>query len=546
MPIDIYEEMANRVDSNTGKNNAVIVNNNEKDIYQQMASRVDQRESKYKDTISYADTSWGKAILNGLTNFSASNFFGMIPETAETIFDALYNYKTTISKMKSYGMGAFKIAAARQFGYDPNQFKTDQDIDNMLRFEKNMYNTFGTEEGLKRYISENPEQAITDIGMALLPIGEGLKSIGLARTGKAFEFAGSMSDPFNIVWQGARLPFHLTMNTINKIEKLPENLYRRAIKLAESVPELKRERLIQTGIFNESAVTYKSVEKLQNQINELETIKDGLVNSVAGGSYMPFDDIFKGLNDLKITLTDNLSMQPVVKEIEKIENRLRTNKKDYEALTGKSKDLLDPVAANNTRKQLNKELAKAYQDAAERVKMTPIGTDAAMKIQKNIRNFLEAVVPEFDLINYTGVSQDIIEKRFGTGVKKLSFKELNRLQGDLIEIRNAIHDVSYGTTTGRIMDFQVGQKTATTAFVGGSVGRFFTSNPEAITTIMAVSGISGFVLGTIDSSALLKSKLAIYLDHLRSIGVTVQPTATLIRLGLYNATNPDIFSQQNK
>jgi hypothetical protein len=213
---------------------------------------------------------------------------------------------------------------------------------------------------------------------------------------------------------------------------------------------------------------------------------------------------------------------------------LLKNKKRYEELTGKSRDLLSPREVNDFKKRFNHELSKAYQDVTDRIKMTPINKDAAMTINRNWRQFLEELIPEIPVGESFKLTNKLIRKQF-PNAKKLSLGELNELQGKLIELRNAIAEESYKMTVGPMMDFQVGQKTATGAFVAGSAVRTITDDPSVITAAMAAGGGVGFVLGTIDSSTKLKSMIANYLNSLQSVGITTRPTGVLIRLGIYQS-----------
>lgn len=542
-----YEMIYNQMQEQTGSIDPIRVNESEKNeyksLYDKMQAQVLENKIKHNSYISYSDMPWGKTILNSLKSLDDS-FFTYWQNLGEMISHPILtgkNFKNLITGITKTGVLKAAYGDIENLPFELNE-EQDQDTLMALNFEKEMYARYGTEAGFKKALATDPFGVIMDVQSVLLPAlkltktaGKVTKSAGLINIISKAEKAISIAEPIQLTKSTIRGIEHGIMN-IPKLKKFPSNLYARAIKLADNIPMDRRQRLIQIAMDNKSGVVFKETEKLQNQISELEKIKDDVISKTGNQSFMMYNQAFKGLDELQEQLL-KVSAQPVKREIDTIKKVLLKNKQDYEALTGKSRDFLDPKDVNDLKKRFNLELSDAYQKAYEKIKMTPIKKEAAMTINKNFREFLETLIPEIPISKDFKLTNDIIKKSFGSKTKSLSLKDLNRLQGDLIEIRKAIINETYKTTTGSLMDFQVGQKTATTAFVGMAGARAVTDDISVISTVGSVTGGAGFILGLIDSSPRLKSKIANYLNDLQSVGLNPKPTGVLIRLGIYQANN---------
>ena len=102
----------------------------------------------------------------------------------------------------------------------------------------------------------------------------------------------------------------------------------------------------------------------------------------------------------------------------------------------------------------------------------------------------------------------------------------------MIELREAISHIVQVHSKGAYFDFKSTAKAATFTTGGHFLQRMINSTSNVLPSV----GFGmGALIGVIDASPMLKSKMAIYLNSLRSVGINIRPTATMIRLGLYQA-----------
>lgn len=521
-----------------------------------------QQKIKNNEVVSYSDTSWGRTISTSLSNLP-SNFAPYMQEYTTAIIEAMSHPIVTTKSLKDLAIGTFKLGATRTIAYqlgislDEEKMKKDfmkpgskhKDIGMALSMEKSLYDNFGTEENLKRFIAENPTETILTLGEIFIPAGKLAKMGGAAKFGSALEKTGAMLDPINlalkpltrgvpyIVSRTPKLKHIPIINKFNfglpletKMKDLPNNIYGRALKLSNHIPIEKQKKLIDLALDSKLTLSMDDLNKLWGTVDDLNDVINDMVNAVGPDSKMLFNDAFKYLDDLEKTYLKT-STEPVKSQINAVKKILIKNKGDFERITGKSRKYLSAQEVQAFKVQFNKELSTAYQGLANKVAKTPLQKRALIEINRSFREFLETVIPEAELLKYKKLSNAIIQKHF-PGAEKLSIKELNRLEGNLIELGKAMDDVAQKHGKGSLFDFQLTAKTAT----GVAGGHFIANMVNSQTKVFQTAGFTlGMMFGILDSNPLVKSKIAVFLNGLQSIGLGVRPNAALIRMGLYES-----------
>lgn len=544
-----WESVATKIDEDNGLRNIENVSDSQLSDWQAIAKKYEKKEVEGKiktnQPISYGDMHWGKVILSALENAPGQTipyfkeYFGAIKE-------AITNPKQVAVGLKRLAVGEAKLLAKRSLaGYEKwaegmgivnpslKELKEeDVDTKSALMFEDEMYKNFGTEENFKKYVAEKPMNALMGLAEMLVPAGKIAKLPALAKT-------ASFIEPMNLTLLAAKTPFTYLMN-MPKLANLPTNLFTRAAKIDASMPEIRRNRLIEVALDNKSVVHYNEIEKLSNQMHELNAFinkrifeKDFEAVWLNPKLNMPVNDIFKGLDDLKKNMLATSSYgTDAAKAIDQVKKIISDADKELKRTD------MSPTQIQERKVQFNKELSDSYQKAIMALEETPIKNEAKMIINRNMREFLENILPDIPipLTKELKLTNKLIEEYY-PGKGSLSLKQLNRLEGDLAEIRNAIAIEANKSKMGPIFSFQIGQKIATGTAAGVGVAAV---TGQDMKTFGTVGGLMGASIGLVDSSPYIKSTVANYLKDLQTFGLTnklSQPTATMVRMGLYEAGN---------
>lgn len=543
-----WETISNEIADEEGTNDPVEVNQQEKSKWQLIDERFQQEEFqkllKEGRPLKYGDTSWGKAIRTGFSNFSTVDMFskamGGWMDAGESINKFLAHPIKTGRKMKEFALNMTKAMAvdfldAKHLETE-KQLTKDDPFAQTLLMEREIVRTFATEKGLKNFIAENPEEAFITLGELFMGAGKVAKIMPgqrMTKIGTVIEKTGAMMDPLNLAMKpltkGPQLAAALVMKT-KKFKGIPNNLYGRALKLADKIPIKRQQELIDIALKNESTFSMDDYHRLGDQIGEVNDVVNGLITKYDKRGYMLFNNAFRGLDDLAIKEL-KVSGNSVMPDIEAVKKVLRKNKSQYEKLTGLSRDMLSPTEVQGFKVKFNQELSAPYQRLMKKIYSSPMKVKAKMAINKNYRQFLEAIVPETALIRYKGkLTNELIQKHF-KGHRYLSLKELNHVEGAMIELRNAMNSAVQKSGKGSLFDFQLTAKAATGTMAGTVANAMI--NKKGGKVLPGVGFVVGGAIGVLDSNPLVKSKLAVYLNSLKTVDMKIRPNAALLRMGLY-------------
>jgi len=488
--------------------------------------------SKKKEPVNYGDVGWGKVILKSISDLPGSIPGGIVKDIEgikEFFSSPIVNTKGLVDLFLGHG-ALTRSRLDETLGFAPKE-KTDKEAKRLkmaLMFEDEMYKLFGTEENFKRTIAEKPYETFSTITSMFVPAA---KVGGLEKVAKIASYA----EPINLATLAAKTPLTALMQ-IPKIRDLPVNLASRTLKVLADMPENRRIGLVNTFLDNRSVTTFSEVEKITGQMDELNKIINKAISEQDFAAIwfdptkrMEVDKIYKGLDDLKKKTLENSSYgTDAAKAIDHVKEVLQ--KSDTEL---KRTEMI-PSEVQSRKVKFNKELSDAYQKSIQALEDTPIKNEAKMVINRNMRTFLETVIPDISVINDTKLTNKLLQERF-PGARALNIKELNRLEGDLAEIRHAIQDTANKSRFGNLASWQLVTKMGAFSGMGYAAGSLVgAADPAAWAK---VGGALGAALGAFDSSPYLKSKVAVYLKDLQTFGLSNtwnNPNAAMIRMGLYD------------
>lgn len=228
-----------------------------------------------------------------LINKSASNFGEMalnIPASAGRVaLGTIEPFLHPIMTAKSlYGLSAGIVQT--MLGQDtPNTQLVAHVVDSIK--EK-----YGSEEGLRKSLINNPVETAMDLSSVLYPIGWVARGNGLNNLANSVDKLADAANPITHAVSG-----------INKVgstaipEKIPQSLYGQAIKPPTKLSPQERLSVIQTGLDKGIMPTAEGYNKLQSMIDSKnKEIADVINLASKNGLTIKTKDVLDKLNDLKV------------------------------------------------------------------------------------------------------------------------------------------------------------------------------------------------------------------------------------------------------
>ena len=544
-----FIENLDSIRSRTGLDDPIKINQTEKNEFQLnldiLKNREIQDKVKENKPISYSEMSWGRTIESGLQNLP-KDILPFYKDYIAGMYETLRHPISTGEALKDVGIGMLKTGILKQYdamlqsaGFkkdypkdslsDPSLLdkdKMDKQIKMWIGVEKEFYNNFGTEEGFKKFIATNPTEALMTLAEIMIPVSKTFKLKGLAR------FASAI-DPINLIAE--------SLTPITKvIKKLPISLHTKALKLTDSMPMSRMDKLIDISVKNKLGMNIESITKLQDQLTEIKNVKDKVIVNLGGK--VDIKNTFRGLDKY---VTDMLAVSSegieIKDTVDKIKKSILKAEKEL-----KRKDLT--LSELDLRKQRwNKELDGYYEKVSAATESMPIRKEIKSIVNKAQKEILQEMVPSTSLLEFPKLSKRIIQKAFPY-VKEISLEQINDIQGSLIELRRALEGGVKDLRVKPFFDFQVGQRAATGSFAGvlsgGAVGTLFGDTLAGSKIGGVVGGGAGLLIGMIDSNPRIKMAVGRYINSLNKVGIITQPSAVLIRMGLQEAGDYAIETQE--
>lgn len=414
---------------------------------------------------------WGQAFTEGFMN---------IPDSAwETVKDMVTPLLHPIETGKSIGRLTLGLMERSPWKLAPGLGKDtehEKQVDQVVDFFRNRY---GSTEGLKKSIAEDPVGVSADIASILTSVGMPLKAAGttgkIGRAGEIISKAGAKLEPVGVVRQTVR---GIAKAVIPK--ELPSKLYQSGAKFRTSLGRDKRARLTQTALEGEILPSVKGIDKLTDRINDLNTeITHKIDLATSRGGEIPVEKLFTHFDDLHAEFA--LSGKPITNQkiIDGIKRQISMANQKLE------RNVLKPGDVQSLKQKIYKDLESYY----SAVKESPASVKAQKAVAKAAKEALEELIPEI--------------------------KYLNKTEGSLIELKKAIEQSSSRIRNRDLMGIGTPIKAVTGGVAGGAPGV-----------------VTGLAIGILDTPA-IKSRLALVANRLKTKGIKISKTKATIRLGLF-------------
>jgi hypothetical protein len=428
---------------------------------------------------------WRTAIYQGLKNIPSS--------AGQYISDIVSTVRHPVQAGKSLysaGMGMIeKIPGGKYLTPGPDYTlegevnEREQAADAIIGHYKERY---GSVEGFKRAVAGDPVGVFADVATLLFPAGA-------AETGVA-KVAGKTGKVGKKLMQGAAKlePVNIALGPARAVKSLiPKSaapwLYKNAIKFQNKLTPEELGRLVKTGLENKVYPTFKGMERLEKKIDVLNDQISTMIDSAAKtGGKIPLGRLIKGFKELKYTYAGEVHGKAKIKALTKFQNETIKTFVKY-----RKRGYMTVKEAQDFKKSVYRDLKNAYYMAVDE----PVPKRVAMQAGRNVREAIEAIVPEI--------------------------KNVNRTDGDLLFLRHEI-DAAVKNISKRDM-------VSITAIVkgggGGAVGGAVAGPPGA-----KLGAVIGTILGVIDSRPTLKARLAVLIYKMKARGMDVKITPAVARL----------------
>jgi len=251
------------------------------------------------------------------------------------------------------------------------------------------------------------------------------------------------------------------------------------------------------------------------------------------------DDIFKSdtWKEAQLELLRTVSSSDVKKIFDDIEELYKKNIENYNQLAFELKgriprNWLDAVEVQDRKVRLNKDLDNVMYQIQSGLETAPMRQEAENALRKIYKEHIESFLPPLRMLEHDKITNKMI-KRYYPKAPELSAKQIQLLERDLIDVKKALTSLIKSHRAGSLFPFQVISKQATGAAVGYGAATLTGIGDPA--KLAAAGGLFGTVLGGIDSSSYLKSRVARFVKRMNRYGINVRPTGLFIRMGGYTA-----------
>lgn len=428
---------------------------------------------------------WKDAIVEGMQN---------IPSSA---WSFAKDMATPVLHPKETGKALWSLAKGTAEKLTPGIQEDEKYFDAMVDFYKSRY---GSTEGFKNAIAKDPVGVLADVASIVSGAGAavkiGAKAAGLsskvALAAKNIERVGVAMEPVNLAKRIVTSPLKLIP------ESVPNKMYQSAVKFGTTLSMKERKAVTNTALINQIMPTEKGMKKLVSMIDDYnEKVNSAINKAPYKGHPISVKSLYSGLDTLKNEFK-RISDEPQVWDA--AFNRLRKSIKESVEV-GPARSLQE---TQKIKTRIYRELKSFY----EKQTATPARVELRKAVARNARESLESFIPEI--------------------------KNLNKNEGALIELWDAIESKANRITNRDLIGLGLPVKMGTGAGVGNMIGG--TAGASIGTGI-------GFTLGIYDTPQ-VKAKLALVINKLSQKGIEVKPTPTLMRLGLFQAARPEHFKEE--
>jgi hypothetical protein len=424
-----------------------------------------------------SNMSWKDAFKSALSNALPSTF-----RYGKTMVEPLRHPIKTANALSDLAVGVYQKLT-------PGEQENEQLVDAVVADLRSKY---GSIEGFKKYVAEDPAFVLGDVASLLIPAGKGIQGIGtvtklskVAKVGKTVAKVGAVMEPMGAAGRIATIPVKLL------IGDMPGKLWARGAKMSSKLSQEQRNVIGRTAVANRLTFSIRSLDKTRNMINEMSTKVDTLIDAaVRKGETIPIGKILKDYEALQATVPykggtkirrSQAALARIKKELTEFNTKLQVIADDRGINIVEAAEMT-VKEVQEYKKSLYAELQDVYLTASRQ----PLEKEAAKLLARNAKTAIEEIIPEV--------------------------KKLNRQEGALIDVYEAIEQTSTQLSKGDLMPVKPA--------VEAAIGKKVAGVPGAVV---------GGTLGILDRKA-VKSRIAVLLYMLKNRGVDVKPA--MARLGI--------------
>lgn len=405
-----------------------------------------------------------------------------IPSSAvkfgEDIAEAVTHPVKTISSLSQLGVGLIEKLMP---GEQPAEKYVDAFVDGL----KTQY---GSIEGFKKKVSEDPVGVMGDIASVLVPAGKLATISGTTKavkTGKTLAKLGATIEPTQVAAKVAG-------KVLGKIipEDVPGKLYTSAAKFSTTLSEAKRAKLVNTALDNQIMPTVEGLERIQGKIKRFDDKIGTLIDEATkSGKKFPVSTLFRDLKELRRGLSSDPMLRK--KQVDNVAKKLNLHFKKI------GQKEITPAEAQQLKKAIYKETENFY----EKTKKSPATIEAKQAIAKASKESLEEIIPEI--------------------------KTLNKNEGALIELNKALEKSASRISNRDLIGIGVPLKGLAGGVVGGG------------------KGAAAFIALALLDTPQVKAKLAIVANQLKKKGTNIKKDSVLYKI-LSDETTAEALRQSGK
>ena len=362
----------------------------------------------------------------------------------------------------------------------PGKQDKEATVDALVEFMKSRY---GSVESLKQTVATDPVGVVSDVATFIGGAGAAIRAVGavgkiatVAKAGQIISKVGGAVEPVTAA--------KIVVGTVARQfipGGAPSALYQSAMKFSTKLTGAERDTLTATGLEHKIMPTVKGIERIRNNVNDLNDRVTVLVDTATKqGKQIPLKDLFTHFRQLKRDALE-ISGTPLQAE--------ETIKKVRQQVVMANKKLGRKVLTPNEAQALKQGIYRQTETYYSKTTENPVSIQAQQAIARAAKESLEKLVPEL--------------------------KQLNQREGVLIELRDSVERAAARVSNRDVMNIGMPLKGITGGVVFGPAG---------------LAG--GVALSILDRPG-PKAALAVALETLARRGVQINPNSAIIRLGIY-------------
>ncbi|MCP4262827.1 MAG: hypothetical protein GY774_35760, partial [Planctomycetes bacterium] len=361
-----------------------ILSSDKKALYNEAKKRGLIPDMAHEQPTGQDPLSLGGAAVSGIKNLPKS-LYGVMGDMLYTLNPM--NWKQVAGAMVDATLGAVEKVPGMRYmtpgpAYDIKGVANKRELA-INALTDHYKKTYGTWEGFKRQLADDPANMFMDVASIALPASKAAGLSKLTKTSKALGTVAEVTEPLSLAMKVARQPFRLVP------DKFPSHMYQSAVKFGTTLSISERKVVVGTALKNQIMPTTKGMEKLRGMIDNYNKSVNTMINSSSmTGRVIPLSTIYNGVEPIL------KQMKRMSDEPRKIDLAWKQMKKEWE--TGLDLgQMRTPTEIQKIKTTIYKDLASFY----EQHKASPAKVTLRKAVAKNARESLEKIIPEIKQLN---------------------------------------------------------------------------------------------------------------------------------------------------